>query len=254
MNRILLTQGDLVADATFKRMLGTYGLEAEFCPPSGLMLLQRLQQQFYTALVLRCQLLDLSLPALRAQYVLERAERSAMLPHPETQFIAILPSPDNQRRADLLEVGFAEVLVVPVSEYRLASVITERTSQMLLLFHDKQSILRRRYANLLLELGMPPHLKGFSSFVECLVYLASHPDALFQVTKVLYPQVALLKGTSASNLERSMRTALAQMYKHGDREILDRFLRSGGLPSGGKMCISKMLAALTYYYQLRYAA
>lgn len=239
MVRLLLTAGDAPADAVLRRQLLSYQIEADFCPAGGDLLLCQLVREPYDAVVLRCAPAELTPVTLRYAYLarLRRATRP-LLARPATLFFAVLRGPDAAYRRLLTENGYAAVLTLPLSEYRLARTVLEKVDRVQQDYSDAQDALRDQYARQLRELGIPSHLKGFSYLVECLVYLASDPDALYQVTKVLYPQVARCKCTSAANLERSMRTALDKAWSA--RGPLTELAGDAGRP-----CTREVLAMLS---------
>lgn len=261
MISVLTTRSDPVADAALKQLIAPYGIELEFCPSSGVRLLQLLQSRYFSAALLRCEPSDLLLCSLPAQYRARRQlQRSQLLPaQPDTLFFALLPTVDATQRQSLQNAGYAAVLSMPISEYRLAEAIRQPLNRAQRLYHDQEDSLRAEYTQLLRDLGIPCHLKGFPFLCEALVYLAANPDALYQMTKVLYPHVAQCMDTSAGNVERNMRTALDAMLTHGDPvkiavhlpSIFSQARAQGGCRCKGRIGTSVLLAALSQSLQLR---
>lgn len=78
----------------------------------------------------------------------------------------------------------------------------------------------RMVANALGEIGVPAHIKGYKYLREAIVTVTNDPDAINAVTKVLYPHVAKVYGTSANRVERDIRHAIDLAWTRGDRDAL----------------------------------
>lgn len=71
--------------------------------------------------------------------------------------------------------------------------------------------------NLLLTLGIPTKLKGYSYLREAVVQMAKDPTQ--SITKELYPAVAQVCGGNASHVERSMRNAIQAAWTRADKRV-----------------------------------
>lgn len=224
---ILMTAGNAVQDLVLQKLLEPYSLHLSFCPFDAGELIDQLQRREYDAVVIRCSDSDLSCTALLSRYnLLCSTGSSPFFRRPAVPFLAILPGADAVRRQTLLNSGYAEVLCQPLSEYTLAQHLTEHIRLRHETLALRESTLYDCFSELLLELGCPAHLHGFHYLCCCLVYLTDDPDALHQLTQVLYPCVAAQLNTSAGNLERSIRTALDHIEKYGNRQLLCELLPS----------------------------
>ena len=76
---------------------------------------------------------------------------------------------------------------------------------------------RTAVTNLLLALGMPTKLRGFSCLREAILERMREPGQ--SVTKELYPTVAALCGGTAVQVERSIRSAIAAGWLRGDGQL-----------------------------------
>lgn len=61
---------------------------------------------------------------------------------------------------------------------------------------------------LLTQLSLPIHYRGYQFFVDALVLALEDEEYLFGVTKNLYPTIAKMHRSTAPRVERSMRHAL----------------------------------------------
>lgn len=223
--QVLMTKSDAAQDLALRLLLRQYGIEPTFFDSMCSIPLSRNNSQF-DAVVVRCHSSDLCGAALLAQYHShpQRASVDSILPRPPVPFIAILSGMDTAATQTLRNAGYCAVLQQPFSEYTLASAILQHVAAQHTLYADKLQELENFYREQLIEMGCPVHLTGFHYLLHSLLYLSAHPDALHQMTKVLYPYVAQLENTSASCVERSMRTALERLWENGDQEKLSSLL------------------------------
>jgi two-component system response regulator (stage 0 sporulation protein A) len=73
------------------------------------------------------------------------------------------------------------------------------------------------------EIGVPAHIKGYQYVREAIVLSVRDPDIINSVTKVLYPAVARKFSTTPSRVERAIRHAIEVAWDRGDLETLQRF-------------------------------
>ena len=73
----------------------------------------------------------------------------------------------------------------------------------------------------LTHLRIPRSLDGFDYLALAIAQVAQNPVRTRYITKDLYPEIAKLRGTSASNVERTMRTAVKVCWDRGGRRTLD---------------------------------
>ncbi|AIY05323.1 stage 0 sporulation protein A [Planococcus sp. PAMC 21323] len=62
------------------------------------------------------------------------------------------------------------------------------------------------------DIGIPPHLKGYSYLKEAVSLVLEQPEYLNKVTKELYPGIATKFDTTSSRVERSIRHAIEQAW------------------------------------------
>lgn len=61
---------------------------------------------------------------------------------------------------------------------------------------------------LIIDLGIPPHIKGFLYIREAILMLFEDEVKIYGVTKVLYPEIAREYGTTGVRVERAIRHAI----------------------------------------------
>ncbi|MDL2300291.1 sporulation transcription factor Spo0A [Clostridiaceae bacterium OttesenSCG-928-D20] len=73
------------------------------------------------------------------------------------------------------------------------------------------------------EIGVPAHIKGYQYLREAIIMAIKDMDVINAVTKVLYPAVAKHFATTSSRVERAIRHAIEVAWDRGDLETLQRF-------------------------------
>jgi len=101
------------------------------------------------------------------------------------------------------------------------------------------------------EIGVPAHIKGYQYLREAIVLTVNDMDMLNGVTKVLYPAVAKKFNTTPSRVERAIRHAIEVAWDRGDVEVLQKFF--GYTVSGikGKPTNSEFIAMIADRLVLR---
>ena len=77
--------------------------------------------------------------------------------------------------------------------------------------------------SIILEIGVPAHIKGYQYLREAIMLAVKEPDVINGVTKVLYPTVAKKNGTTASRVERAIRHAIEVAWDRGDVDVLNSY-------------------------------
>ncbi|MBE7017665.1 MAG: response regulator [Ruminococcaceae bacterium] len=83
--------------------------------------------------------------------------------------------------------------------------------------------LERDIDEILLKIGIMPHLMGYSYLKAALSMTYEDRELLLGVTKVLYPELAKRFDTSPANLERCIRSAIEIAWKEGGRRKRDEY-------------------------------
>ena len=87
--------------------------------------------------------------------------------------------------------------------------------------------LEYRANEILRKLGMPRHVNGYTYLRQAIAMAVNEPLLLNSLTKELYPRIARLNDTTASRVERAMRTAVALTWERGNLREVSRFFSSG---------------------------
>jgi len=76
---------------------------------------------------------------------------------------------------------------------------------------------RNQTSGLLLSLGVPTKLRGYSYLREAILLMMA--DSSMSITKELYPEVAKICGCAPAHVERSIRSAVAAAWEHRNESV-----------------------------------
>ena len=97
---------------------------------------------------------------------------------------------------------------------------------------DMQENLEKQVTDLLHEIGIPAHIKGYHYLRDSILMVVDDMDILNAITKILYPTVAKKHQTTASRVERAIRHAIEVAWSRGKLDTLERLF--GYTVSNGK--------------------
>ena len=101
------------------------------------------------------------------------------------------------------------------------------------------------------EIGVPAHIKGYQYLREAIILTINDMDIINAVTKVLYPEVAKKFGTTPSRVERAIRHAIEVAWDRGDIEVLQKFFGYTVSNIKGKPTNSEFIAMIADCLSLR---
>lgn len=81
--------------------------------------------------------------------------------------------------------------------------------------------LESEITELLHEIGIPAHIKGYMYLRTAILETYLNVDFLGQITKVLYPEIARKYATTASRVERAIRHAIEVAWNRGNIDAID---------------------------------
>lgn len=102
---------------------------------------------------------------------------------------------------------------------------------------------------LLLELGMPQHLKGFKCAVTVIILCMKNSGYLDATTTELYPAAARILGTTSAGVERALRNAIEIAWLYGDTEFQHDIFGRSVSSSRGQPTNAAFIHTL--YYKMR---
>ena len=85
----------------------------------------------------------------------------------------------------------------------------------------KEENLEALITNVIHEVGVPAHIKGYQYLREAITMVVNDMDVINQITKSLYPKIAIKFNTTPSRVERAIRHAIEVAWGRGDQKIVE---------------------------------
>lgn len=125
--------------------------------------------------------------------------------------------------------------------------MTEEQKQFLF-----DSELENDITNLIREIGIPAHIKGYQYIREGIVMSVKDPEMLNYITKFLYPTIASQYRTTTSSVERAIRHAIEVAWNRGKLDSMEELFGYNVNSGKGKPTNSEFIALLADKFRLEY--
>ena len=99
---------------------------------------------------------------------------------------------------------------------------------------------------LLNNLGIRSNLLGYNYILDALRMIQENPDALKNITKELYPELAVRYRTQPCNIERAIRHAIEHAWNIGNK-LKNHIFGYSVSPEKGRPSNGEFLAAVAHY-------
>ncbi len=109
---------------------------------------------------------------------------------------------------------------------------------------DKEKNLEALVTNLIHEVGVPAHIKGYQYLREAIMMVVEDIDVINQITKSLYPQIAYKFNTTPSRVERAIRHAIEVAWGRGDQKMVENIFGYTISAAKGKPTNSEFIAMI----------
>jgi len=86
----------------------------------------------------------------------------------------------------------------------------------------KDSVLERYITEIMLDVGVPAHLKGYHYLRDAILLTGRDMEVVTSVTKLLYPAVARRFKTTDQKVERAIRNAIEVSWNRGNVETFEK--------------------------------
>lgn len=180
-------------------------------------------------------LLDLFMPKVDGLSVMERVKEEAEI-HKPPYFIVITAVGHESITKDAFAKGATYYILKPFQNETIISRIQclqkdkEKYAQYIV--DNQEADLETQITELLHEIGIPAHIKGYHYLRDSIMMSIDDIDVLNAITKVLYPTVAKKYQTTASRVERAIRHAIEVAWNRGKLDTLEELF--GYTVSNGK--------------------
>ena len=119
--------------------------------------------------------------------------------------------------------GFSSGFEKPVfSINQSAQNFTATASQPYEHDYKKQPSIEAVVANVIYDMGIPVHFKGYQYLKEAILLVIDNMDLLGRITKELYPMIAEKFSTTPSRVERAIRHAIEVAWNRGRVDAINR--------------------------------
>lgn len=176
-------------------------------------------------------LLDLIMPKMDGLSVMEKVLRNRDLKK-YPNFIVITAVGQERITEDAFRKGASYYIMKPFQNEIVLNQIKDVQSKTRYdnskigntVINRKETIennLENRVTNMIHEIGIPAHIKGYHYLRDSIMMAVEDMDVLNAITKILYPTVAKKHQTTSSRVERAIRHAIEVAWSRGKLEILD---------------------------------
>ncbi len=111
--------------------------------------------------------------------------------------------------------------------------------------------LESQVTSLILEIGIPAHVKGYHYVRTAIIMAVENPETINAVTKIVYPTIAKKYQTSSSRVERAIRHAIEVAWDRGDIDVLNGIFGYSINGNRGKPTNSEFIAMLADQLRLK---
>lgn len=108
-----------------------------------------------------------------------------------------------------------------------------------------QQSLEEDVTEMIHEVGVPAHIKGYQYLREAIIMSVNNVDMLNSITKILYPGIAKKYQTTPSRVERAIRHAIEVAWSRGKMDTLDDLFGYTISNGKGKPTNSEFIALIT---------
>ncbi len=177
-------------------------------------------------------LLDLIMPKMDGLSVMDRVNENKNLKK-NPSFIIITAVGQERITEDAFKKGASYYILKPFCNEtvveRIKQIKKEKTNEFTI---KKEISLETRVTDMLHEIGIPAHIKGYHYLRDAILMAIEDMDVLNAITKILYPTVAKRHQTTSSRVERAIRHAIEVAWNRGKLDTLDEIF--GYTVSNGK--------------------
>ena len=174
-----------------------------------------------------------------------RAVNSEGIKKPVFLVTASYTSPELERQ--VMEAGAAYYAIQPYSKSELIDRTFTLTNAMKHLnsVGSARSDLRIQVTEILHQIGVPAHIKGYHYLRDSIIMAIEEPEIINAVTKQLYPSVAKQYETTSSRVERAIRHAIEVAWDRGDVDVLNSYFGYTIHNTRGKPTNSEFIAMIS---------
>jgi len=159
--------------------------------------------------------MDLVIPEMDGLQILQKLKEEKI----NKKILILSAYKENNVLSDLSRYGVNYYMLKPFSlesiEIRLKDILVCEN----VINEDNEP--QRKITQLLHNLGIPSHIKGYVYIRESISIMLNNPEIVGGITKEIYPEVAKKFNSTSSRVERAIRHAIEISWNRGDYEIME---------------------------------
>lgn len=207
-------------------------------------------------------LLDIIMPKMDGLDVLEEVKKDENLLK-KPAFIILTAMGQEEVMEEALDLGANYVLLKPFDQIALIKKIRQIKSGKI--ESDKKEFIKLEkkqqdeeyrleivVTNIIHEIGVPAHIKGYQYLRDSIIMAVNNMDILNSITKQLYPTIAKMHGTTSSRVERAIRHAIEVAWNRGKMDTINELFGYGIQAGKGKPTNSEFIALIADKIRLEY--
>ncbi|MDO4745646.1 MAG: sporulation transcription factor Spo0A [Bacillota bacterium] len=201
-------------------------------------------------------ILDMIMPYMDGLGVLETINNTDLNKYPSTIVLSAVGQEPMTQKA--ITMGAEYYIVKPFNLdtllkriYQIAGVLDKEECKMKYAkvitgneSNDERSSLEIEITNIIHELGVPAHIKGYQYLRDAILMVVEDIDLLGAVTKELYPAIARMNKTTPSRVERAIRHAIEVAWNRGRLETINSLFGYTVQTDKGKPTNSECIAII----------
>ena len=169
--------------------------------------------------------------------------------------LRVVTAQDNERMFRILselitkDKEFQIMITVPSGKQHTVDSSRENTQDKMI---DKGHDLEKDVTDMIHEIGVPAHIKGYQYLREAIMMSVRDGEMLNSITKILYPTIAKKYQTTSRSVERAIRNAIEVAWSRVNMETLDSLFGYTISIGKGKPTNSEFIALITDKIRLHY--
>ena len=110
--------------------------------------------------------------------------------------------------------------------------------------YERERSLEGEVTDIIREIGIPAHIKGYQYIREGIMMAVEDPNMLNYITKLLYPAIAKKYKTTSSSVERAIRHAIEVAWSRGKMDVIQELFGYTIHAGKGKPTNSEFIALI----------
>lgn len=244
---VLLTDEKDEATRKLASVLRTNKMDVKLCAKNGAELL-RIYEDYHADVII----MDAFLQHIDAMGVISRINMRDPVKRPLIIVMSGIDNPNFER--ELTKCGVDYFFLKPVDAQMMAERIIQISSWKgvgVTARYEVQQDLNVVITEILHQIGVPAHIKGYQFVREAIRLSVENPEMLNSVTKVLYPTVAKSFKSTSSRVERAIRHAIEVAWDRGDVDVLNSYFGYTIQSQRGKPTNSEFVAMISDKIRLK---